>query len=623
MPRPKKQQSNLGKSLINKKKKQETSKLHVADLVEPSEKLKSVIDQSTLNEFLQEVELSSRNFEALKETKIKTEHHVIDMNSVMNLRPKTKFDEKNLVLRIPRRPAWNASTTHEQLNQMENESFLNWRRDLAKIEEELLIDRTMTPFEKNLEVWKQLWRVTEKSDIVVQIVDGRNPLFFRCPDLETYVKELDPLKENFILINKSDLLSENIRKCWNDYLNAKGINHIFFSAKKEQEKIDTDKIEEEEKEEEEEFTENTDKIFTRKNLLAALKQIVLRVKQSKLDQIQENPVDNKSSIKSTINPDLVTIGMVGYPNVGKSSVINVLCKKKLVGVAAQPGKTKHFQTLFIEKDLMLCDCPGLVFPNFTSNRSEMVCNGVLPIDKLRDFISPVQFMCLRIPKHVFEVIYKIKVDATNPTGSQILQAYSKQRGHFTGRALPDEGKAARIFLKDLVNGKLLFCELPPEYEKGKYGAIIQYNEGLNKAETTQQNITNPEEIEETKQQLPENNRKEGENEEQEESKAAIDDEEFFEDEPTEEDGMDPYAGLDNDDLLLLLLEGKSVKGIKLTKDQRRDIKFAVKRGEKIDVNSLLKTKKASTGVKSLGTFATDNFMKARMPYSSAPENNKN
>jgi hypothetical protein len=44
-----------------------------------------------------------------------------------------------------------------------------WRRELAKLEEELLIDRTMTPFEKNIEVWRQLWRVIEKSDIVVQV----------------------------------------------------------------------------------------------------------------------------------------------------------------------------------------------------------------------------------------------------------------------------------------------------------------------------------------------------------------------------------------------------------------------------------------------------------------------
>lgn len=75
-----------------------------------------------------------------------------------------------------------------------------------------------------------------------------------------------------------------------------------------------------------------------------------------------------------------TVGMVGYPNVGKSSVINVLCGSKKVGVAAQPGKTKHFQTLNLTQSICLCDCPGLVFPSFASSKSEMVCCGVLPID---------------------------------------------------------------------------------------------------------------------------------------------------------------------------------------------------------------------------------------------------
>jgi len=61
---------------------------------------------------------------------------------------------------------------------------LAWRRDLAKLEEELLIDRTFTPFEKNLEVWKQLWRVVEKADIVVQVEKLliENILKFVCLD---------------------------------------------------------------------------------------------------------------------------------------------------------------------------------------------------------------------------------------------------------------------------------------------------------------------------------------------------------------------------------------------------------------------------------------------------------
>ena len=71
------------------------------------------------------------------------------------------------------------------------------------------------------------------------------------------------------------------------------------------------------------------------------------------------------------------VGTVGYPNVGKSSLINVLCGRKRVGVAAMPGKTKHFQTLLLEGDereLCLVDCPGLVFPSAESSRNEMVLN---------------------------------------------------------------------------------------------------------------------------------------------------------------------------------------------------------------------------------------------------------
>lgn len=83
------------------------------------------------------------------------------------------------------------------------------------------------------------------------------------------------------------------------------------------------------------------------------------------------------------------VGTVGYPNVGKSSVINVLCGRKRVGVASLPGKTKHFQTLNIENDICLCDCPGLVFPSFANSKAEMMCCGVLPIDSIREHISPV------------------------------------------------------------------------------------------------------------------------------------------------------------------------------------------------------------------------------------------
>jgi len=79
----------------------------------------------------------------------------------------------------------------------------------------------LTPFERNLEVWRQLWRVLERSHLVVQIVDARNPLRFRCEDLEAYVLDVEGTdsedgagkcrRKNLLLINKADLLTKTQR----------------------------------------------------------------------------------------------------------------------------------------------------------------------------------------------------------------------------------------------------------------------------------------------------------------------------------------------------------------------------------------------------------------------------
>lgn len=163
------------------------------------------------------------------------------------------------------------------------------------------------------------------------------------------------------------------------------------------------------------------------------------------------------------NPDLVTIGMVGFPNVGKSSVVNVLCGKKLVGVAARPGKTRNFQTIFLEKDLLLCDCPGLVFPSIVSSRAEMVCNGVYPIDNLREYMEPIKFVADSIPRKVLEFILKCSTssDEYKVGASRLLHSYAVSRGYMMpASGLPDYHKASRIILKAVVNGELIFARLP-------------------------------------------------------------------------------------------------------------------------------------------------------------------
>lgn len=121
------------------------------------------------------------------------------------------------------------------LESKERQNFLEWRRALAELQEEQNL--VLTPYEKNLDFWRQLWRVVERSDVLVQIVDARNPLLFYCDDLEKYTKEVDKNKTNLLLLNKSDLLTAPQRKYWARYFDSRGTTVAFYSAKQSEETI--------------------------------------------------------------------------------------------------------------------------------------------------------------------------------------------------------------------------------------------------------------------------------------------------------------------------------------------------------------------------------------------------
>jgi large subunit GTPase 1 len=195
-------------------------------------KMRSVTEQAALDEFLATAELAGTDFTAEKMNNVKIIHtdqknpYLLSAAEERAAVGKQKAHRDRLT--VPRRPQWDSSTTPEQLDRMERESMLEWRRGLADLQENN--DLLMTPFERNLEVWRQLWRVIERSDLVVQIVDARNPLLFRSEDLERYVKHVDARKENLLLVNKADMLTEEQRKTWADYFEAAGIKYKFFSA---------------------------------------------------------------------------------------------------------------------------------------------------------------------------------------------------------------------------------------------------------------------------------------------------------------------------------------------------------------------------------------------------------
>ncbi|KAJ7324590.1 hypothetical protein JRQ81_017610 [Phrynocephalus forsythii] len=195
--------------------------------------LQSVTEQDSLEEFLATAELAGTEFvaEKLNIKIVPAEAH----NGLPTAEETKKIqelqEENKQFLCIPRRPPWDKHTSPEVLSQAERESFLEWRRQLARLEEEQKL--LLTPFERNLDFWRQLWRVLERSDVVVQIVDARNPLLFRCQDLELYVREISPEKENLILLNKADLLSKDQRSAWARFFEQEGVKVVFWSALEE------------------------------------------------------------------------------------------------------------------------------------------------------------------------------------------------------------------------------------------------------------------------------------------------------------------------------------------------------------------------------------------------------
>ncbi|CAL7938844.1 unnamed protein product [Xylocopa violacea] len=513
---------NLGKALIRdrfgpsrNKRNADSSMLHTSNLNDGYDwgrlNLQSVTEENSFEEFLSTAELAGTEFQAEKlNIKFVNPKSGVGLLSKDEKEKVLDAQKKNkALLKIPRRPKWDSSTTAQELQAKEREEFLEWRRSLSMLQE--VEELMLTPYEKNLEFWRQLWRVVERSDVVVQIVDARNPLIFRCEDLEVYVKEVDPKKMNMILINKADFLTAEQRQAWAKYFTDINLKVAFFSATLAAEKERMGDIIEEENSEDEENSEVEDDDNDSNNessynsefaseseyesaddgsystneengeeKVCKENECSLHELKPPLEEINEQIVEDNIKIENssellsrdqlvsffktvykgeTYTKGITTIGLVGYPNVGKSSTINALLMDKKVSVSATPGKTKHFQTLYLDKDLLLCDCPGLVMPSFVCTKAEMILNGILPIDRMKDHVPAITLLGTFIPRHVMEDLYGIMIPLPlegedpdrPPTAEEILNAYGYNRGFMTQNGQPDNPRSARYLLKDYVN----------------------------------------------------------------------------------------------------------------------------------------------------------------------------
>ncbi|KAH6825204.1 GTP-binding family protein [Perilla frutescens var. hirtella] len=275
-----------------------------------------------------------------------------------------------------------------------------------------LVRHTMFDKGQSKRIWGELYKVIDSSDVVVQVIDARDPQGTRCYHLEKHLKENYKHKHMVLLLNKCDLVPAWATKGWLRIL-SKEYPTLAFHA-------------------------SINKSFGKGSLLAVLRQF--------------------SRLKS--DKQAISVGFVGYPNVGKSSVINTLRTKNVCKVAPIPGETKVWQYITLTKRIFLIDCPGVVYHN-RDTETDIVLKGVVRVTNLEDAAEHIGEVLKRVKKEHLYRAYRI---SDWEDDYDFLAQLCKLTGKLLKGGEPDYKTAAKMILHDWQRGKIPFFVPPPKEE---------------------------------------------------------------------------------------------------------------------------------------------------------------
>ncbi|KAJ3725581.1 GTPase [Lentinula guzmanii] len=417
----------------------------------------------------------------------------------------------------PRRPKWRYDMSKKEVESNEEGLFKKWLQetdsalekwrlgdrhsddhdDAANLGQEQAqsVLRSTPSFERNLEVWRQLWRVTEISQIILVLVDSRCPLLHYPPSLARYLSN----RKVILVLTKVDITGPTRVSAWIDYL-----RNAFPSLRVVQVQSYTAKEAGFHHQGRTKYDFRIPQIF-RQQLLNAIRELHTEMLQppEKIVGDPEKLKHWKPPVKQDIDwsaaldlhaqhnladypseeDRFLTIGLLGSPNVGKSSLLNALIGEPKVRASKTPGKTKHFQTLFWTPEIRLADCPGLVMPHYVPMEMQ-VLSGVLPISRVSAIPACVQYAAQLLPlEFVFNLSHprpeeplmvdkrtwregtkRIEHVSVSWTAMDILVAFANKKSWVTAKAgRPDfsrAGNASKV-LRALAEGQIPWGFWPP------------------------------------------------------------------------------------------------------------------------------------------------------------------
>lgn len=285
--------------------------------------------------------------------------------------------------------------------------------------------------------WDLIEQIAKESDIILEILDARAVDFSRNRQLEEVIENSG--KPRIVIINKADLIS-----------------------RKEVEQA-ADKLARERKTEKESVVHFSSKWKSKStnNLFAKIRRVFSKYgkRQEFCDaERRENPSIKKPYREAKAD---IVIGVVGYPNVGKSSVINALCFRKKASVSSRAGTTHGVHWLSAagkNSDIKLIDTPG-VLPLKPVDEINLGLIAAKNPEKLKEpeLVAGkiIENFIAAGKKEWLEKFYNLKINEKNLENPYlILEQISLDKGHLRKGGLADEHRTAMIIIKDWQTGRL-------------------------------------------------------------------------------------------------------------------------------------------------------------------------
>ncbi|XP_050206469.1 guanine nucleotide-binding protein-like NSN1 [Mercurialis annua] len=282
--------------------------------------------------------------------------------------------------------------------------------------------------------YKELVKVIEESDVILEVLDARDPIGTRCFDMEKMVMKSGHNKQLVLLLNKIDLVPREAVEKWLKYLREEFPTVAFKCSTQEQRSN---------------LGWKSSSKASKGNTILQTSDCLGAETLIKLLKNYSRSYDIKKSI---------TVGIIGLPNVGKSSLINSLKRSHVVNVGATPGLTRSMQEVQLDKNVKLLDCPGVVLLKSAENDASIALRNCKRIEKLEDPVSPVNEILKLCPARLLVTLYKIP---DFESVDDFLQKLATVRGRLKKGGIVDIDATARIVLRDWNEGKIPYYTMPP------------------------------------------------------------------------------------------------------------------------------------------------------------------